>query len=206
MPKSQGGIGIKDLITWNKPTIAKLTWAVDKKKEVLFKWVHERYIKHRTWWNYAPPHEFSWYWKKTCRVKDEFKKGCRNPLDWDWEGEPEYRVAKGRRMKTTYSILAVMHRQYRLRQWWNQIPIIQNSNQMLRYLKQSKGLGTMKQSARNHRIFKKQQITTCQTAYLIKDQVRSRILFLNTCSKTFSSYVDSLLNYDTRDTQILGCT
>ncbi|KAJ8429587.1 hypothetical protein Cgig2_023793 [Carnegiea gigantea] len=35
LPKSQGGIGIKDLSTWNKATIAKLTWAVAKKKEIL---------------------------------------------------------------------------------------------------------------------------------------------------------------------------
>jgi len=35
IPKSQGGLGIKDLAAWNKATIAKLTCAVAKKKEVL---------------------------------------------------------------------------------------------------------------------------------------------------------------------------
>ncbi|KAJ8420079.1 hypothetical protein Cgig2_019935 [Carnegiea gigantea] len=95
-----------------------------------------------------------------------------------------------------------------LRQWWRHTPNVQNSSLLLRGLKQSKGPGALKQitsaiitatfyhiwSARNHRIFKKQQITTYQIAYLIKDQVRSRILFLNTCSKKFSGYIDSLLN------------
>ena len=62
MPKSQGGIGIKGLSAWNKATIAKLTWAVAKKKEILWvKWMHEKYIKHRPWWDYTPPSDSSWY-------------------------------------------------------------------------------------------------------------------------------------------------
>ncbi|KAJ8425482.1 hypothetical protein Cgig2_023898 [Carnegiea gigantea] len=35
LPKSHGGIGIKDFAAWNKATIAKLTWAVARKKEVV---------------------------------------------------------------------------------------------------------------------------------------------------------------------------
>jgi len=53
------------------------------KKEGGVKWVHERYIKHRAWWEYTPPHEFSWYWKKICRIKEEFKGGCKDPLALD---------------------------------------------------------------------------------------------------------------------------
>ncbi|KAJ8423153.1 LOW QUALITY PROTEIN: hypothetical protein Cgig2_011558 [Carnegiea gigantea] len=79
-----------------------------------------------------------------------------------------------------------------LRQWWRHTPNVQNSSQLLRGLKQTTFYDIW--SARNHRIFKKQQITAYQTAYLIKDQVRSRILLLNTCSKKFSAYNDSLLN------------
>lgn len=48
LPKSQGGIGIKDFAAWNKAKITKLTWAVAQKKEVLqVKWVQERYIKNK---------------------------------------------------------------------------------------------------------------------------------------------------------------
>ncbi|KAJ8422997.1 hypothetical protein Cgig2_018726 [Carnegiea gigantea] len=81
-----------------------------------------------------------------------------------------------------------------LRKWWRYTPDVQNSSQLLRDLKHSKGLGTLKQitsaiitatnydiwCARNHMIFKKQQITAYQIAYLIKDQVRSTILLLST--------------------------
>jgi len=66
------------------------------KKEVLWvEWVYERYIKHKTWWDYTPPHESSWYWKKISRIKDDFKRGCREPLVWDWQGDSDYRVAQG---------------------------------------------------------------------------------------------------------------
>ena len=96
MDKSYGGADIKDLASWNKAIIAKLVWAVAKKKDVLWvKWVHERYIKDKNWWEYKPPHDSSWYWKKTCRVKEEFKRGCTEPLSWDWEGGSEYKVSKG---------------------------------------------------------------------------------------------------------------
>ncbi|KAJ8429586.1 hypothetical protein Cgig2_023792 [Carnegiea gigantea] len=95
-----------------------------------------------------------------------------------------------------------------LKQWWSSLPIAPDNIQLLRYLKNYKGSSTLKQvtsaviigifyhiwSARNHRIFKNQQITASQTANLIKDQVRSRILFLNTCSKKYSRYIDRLLS------------
>jgi len=73
-----------------------LVWAVAKKKDVLWvNWVYERYIEDKNWWEYKPPHDSSWYWKKTCRVKEEFKRGCTEPLSWDWEGGSEYKVSKG---------------------------------------------------------------------------------------------------------------
>ncbi|KAJ8425797.1 hypothetical protein Cgig2_030534 [Carnegiea gigantea] len=70
-----------------------------------------------------------------------------------------------------------------LRQWWRYTSEVHNSSQLLRNLKHSKGARTLKQitsaimtatfyyiwSARNHMIFKKQQIKAYQIAYLIKD-------------------------------------
>ncbi|KAJ8421323.1 hypothetical protein Cgig2_020385 [Carnegiea gigantea] len=77
--------GIKhDFAAWKKAIVAKLTRAVTQKKEVL--WVK---------WDYTPPQDASWYWKKICRIKEEFKKGCSNPQRWDWQGDPKYRVAQG---------------------------------------------------------------------------------------------------------------
>jgi len=94
------------------------------------------------------------------------------------------------------------------KQWWSSLPIAPDNIQLLRYLKNHKGSTTLKQitsavitgifyhiwRARNHRIVKNQQITASQTAYLIKDQARTRILFLNTCSKKYSRDIDRLLS------------
>ncbi|KAJ8427683.1 hypothetical protein Cgig2_027990 [Carnegiea gigantea] len=91
-----------------------------------------------------------------------------------------------------------------LKKWWSHTPNVQNNRQLMGSLKHGKSPGLQKQititatfhyiwSARNHRIFQKQQIIAHQTAYLIKDQVRSRILFLSKCFKKYSSYIDSIL-------------
>ncbi|KAJ8419285.1 hypothetical protein Cgig2_014922 [Carnegiea gigantea] len=94
------------------------------------------------------------------------------------------------------------------RKSWQYTPAVQNSNQLMRGLEKSKGLGTQMQitsaiiaptlyyiwSARNHTTFKKQQITAYQSVYLIKDQVRNRILFLSSCSKRFNRYIENILN------------
>ena len=62
LDKKNGGLGIKDLAAWNKALIAKLVWAVAKKKDLLWvKWVHGRYLKNIAWWNYSPPLDCSWY-------------------------------------------------------------------------------------------------------------------------------------------------
>ncbi|KAJ8427302.1 hypothetical protein Cgig2_002214 [Carnegiea gigantea] len=55
------------------------------KKEVPWvKWVHERYLKNKLWWDYTPSQDASWYWKKICKIKEEFK-----------QGDAKYKVTKG---------------------------------------------------------------------------------------------------------------
>ena len=58
---------------WNYACIAKLVWAIAKKKDCLWvKWVNRRYIKCRDWWEYTPKGDSSWYWKKLNKAKDKF--------------------------------------------------------------------------------------------------------------------------------------
>jgi len=50
LPKAQGGLVLKDFKLWNKATIAKLVWAISRKKDILWvRWVHRRYLKDSTW-------------------------------------------------------------------------------------------------------------------------------------------------------------
>ncbi|KAJ8420531.1 hypothetical protein Cgig2_032925 [Carnegiea gigantea] len=214
--KSQRGIGMKDLAAWNKATIAKLTWAVAQKKEVLWvKWVHERYLKNKSWWDYTPSQDASWYWKKICKIKEEFKQAHhRLPT--------KQRLAKFLPQNETLCIMCSedeedeMHLFFtcnyakiiwsNLTGWWKFIPEMTNSTQMFR--RQIKGTRTQKQttyaivaaaiyyirSARNHTIFKQQKITPTQPILLIKDQVKTRVLFLSSCSNKYSKYIDLILS------------
>jgi len=69
---------------WNKATIAKLVWAVIRKKDILWvKWVHGRYSKHRPWWDNTPAQDSSGHWRRICQVKEDFKIACTNPLTWN---------------------------------------------------------------------------------------------------------------------------
>ena len=45
LPKTVGGIGLKNLEVWNKAWIAKLVWEIAMKKDILWiRWVHGKYL------------------------------------------------------------------------------------------------------------------------------------------------------------------
>ncbi|KAJ8452547.1 hypothetical protein Cgig2_000136 [Carnegiea gigantea] len=94
--KKHEGLGIKDFTAWNKATIAKLVWTIANKKDSLWvKWVHGRYIQNKEWWDYSPPPDSSWMWKKICVTKDIFKAGCITPRDWKLQGKNIFNVSSG---------------------------------------------------------------------------------------------------------------
>jgi len=89
--KKYGGIRLKDFANWNKATIAKLVWALSKKKDVLWvRWVRGRYLKGKEWWEYKPLPDCSWIWKKICHIKEIFKAGCNTLPSWS-----DYTVKRG---------------------------------------------------------------------------------------------------------------
>jgi len=62
LPKANGGVGLKNLDAWNKAWIAKLVWEVAKKKDSLWiKWVHEKYLMNKDWWDYTTVNDVCWY-------------------------------------------------------------------------------------------------------------------------------------------------
>jgi len=49
-----GGLGIRNMEAWNKASIAKLVWVVAKTKDLMWvRWVYERYMKNKPWWEYT---------------------------------------------------------------------------------------------------------------------------------------------------------
>ncbi|XP_074292881.1 uncharacterized protein LOC141619760 [Silene latifolia] len=73
-PKKQGGLGFKDLHTWNVAAIEKYVWWVTMKADHLWvQWVHAMYIKNTAWKDYEPGSGSSWAWRKICQVKNIYK-------------------------------------------------------------------------------------------------------------------------------------
>ncbi|XP_074301479.1 uncharacterized protein LOC141632875 [Silene latifolia] len=73
-PKKQGGLGFRDLHTWNIATIGMYVWWVQQKTDHLWvRWVHAVYIKSAQWMDYEPHSGASWAWRKICQVKNKLK-------------------------------------------------------------------------------------------------------------------------------------
>ena len=79
MLKKNGGLGIRDCITWNMAAVGKLLWQIAQKEDVLWiKWIHNVYVKEQTWWEYKAPPNASWIWKGVCKAKEVLKAGYNN--------------------------------------------------------------------------------------------------------------------------------
>ncbi|XP_074297355.1 uncharacterized protein LOC141628067 [Silene latifolia] len=79
VPKSEGGLGIKDSITWNHAAIGKLVWWVYCSPDrLLVKWVNQVYIKGRNWAEYTPSADLSWGWKSICKVQEKLAPDFHN--------------------------------------------------------------------------------------------------------------------------------
>ncbi|GFZ21585.1 hypothetical protein Acr_29g0007470 [Actinidia rufa] len=50
MPKSEGGLGIKNMKAWNKALLSKTLWDIQAKKDTLWvQWVHQIYMSSNFW-------------------------------------------------------------------------------------------------------------------------------------------------------------
>ncbi|XP_074265986.1 uncharacterized protein LOC141588444 [Silene latifolia] len=76
VPMTESGLGIKQSHLWNKASIGKLVWWIAAHPDKLWvQWVHHVYLKGVSWFDYNPPTDYSWHWRKVCHVKDLIKEG-----------------------------------------------------------------------------------------------------------------------------------
>ncbi|XP_074277569.1 uncharacterized protein LOC141601204 [Silene latifolia] len=77
--KTEGGLGIRDSLSWNIAAIGKLVWWIYSCPDRLWvKWVHQIYLKGTPWSTYTPSGDVSWGWKVVARVKDKLALGYSN--------------------------------------------------------------------------------------------------------------------------------
>lgn len=74
MPKSEGGLGIRPLILWNKTLVAFHLWSVVANRQSLWvKWIHTYRLKGRNFWEVKVPWDASWSWKKILGMRNDFR-------------------------------------------------------------------------------------------------------------------------------------
>ena len=83
-PHKEGGLGIKDIVVWNKASMVRHIWDLARKKDSLWvKWCHQYRLKNKSLWGGTWSTETSWTWNKLMKLRSEI---------WDFI---KYKVGNG---------------------------------------------------------------------------------------------------------------
>ena len=64
-PKAEGGLGLKDVISWNQVCILHHLWSIFAKAGSLWiTWIHAYVLKGRSIWQIEKSQNCSWCWRK----------------------------------------------------------------------------------------------------------------------------------------------
>ncbi|XP_050229273.1 uncharacterized protein LOC126678417 [Mercurialis annua] len=78
MRKDEGGLGIKDLILWNKVAVIRHIWDLLAVKDSLWSlWIIKNKLKMLSFWGITKPFVASWSWRNLVKLRDMIK-GCFN--------------------------------------------------------------------------------------------------------------------------------
>lgn len=70
LPKSEGGIGLRNLFLWNKALTLRLVWLQFAGTNSLWvTWNREHHLKRCTYWNAEPQPGHSWIWKSLISLR-----------------------------------------------------------------------------------------------------------------------------------------
>nr|XP_043626221.1 uncharacterized protein LOC122597720 [Erigeron canadensis] len=71
MPKAQGGLGIKSLVTWNNALMAKHAWnIVTNKRSFWVNWIADERLKGRNFWEMHAFSNTAWGWRKIMKNRE----------------------------------------------------------------------------------------------------------------------------------------
>lgn len=70
-PKEEGGLGFRDLETWNLALLARVLWQIQEKQNTLqIKWIHHTYLRQVDLWKWQAKHIDSSLIKKFLQIRD----------------------------------------------------------------------------------------------------------------------------------------
>ncbi|GJZ20771.1 RNA-directed DNA polymerase, eukaryota, reverse transcriptase zinc-binding domain protein [Tanacetum coccineum] len=73
-PKDKGGLGLKDLQTWNEALLAKHIWNIAIKKDTMWvKWVHTVKLRGTSIWIIDADKNDSWGWKNLLLIRNRIR-------------------------------------------------------------------------------------------------------------------------------------
>lgn len=78
-PYEEGGLNIKEVLSWNKASPLKHIWEICENKGGNWcQWVNTYYLKGGSFWNVEYTQNCSWIWKCILKLRDELliKFGC----------------------------------------------------------------------------------------------------------------------------------
>ena len=97
LPKSERGLGVKDISSWNKACIMQNIWAIISKAESIWiAWINEYVLKGRSFWLVPVMQNSSWSWRKILQLRSlasGFIEWMNGVEVWKFLGE-RYSVAK----------------------------------------------------------------------------------------------------------------
>jgi len=68
--KKEGGLGLKDLESWNTSAIMRHIWVMFARSGSLWvAWVQAYLLKEKSFWNVSTPQNGSWYWRKLLKFR-----------------------------------------------------------------------------------------------------------------------------------------
>ncbi|GKB30917.1 RNA-directed DNA polymerase, eukaryota, reverse transcriptase zinc-binding domain protein, partial [Tanacetum coccineum] len=77
-PKDEGGLGLKNLQTWNHALLAKHVWNIAIKKDTLWvKWVHSVKLRGKNIWGITTDFNDSWGWNNLLYIRDLIKSNVK---------------------------------------------------------------------------------------------------------------------------------
>lgn len=69
-PKTEGGLGLKCLETWNISSMMRHIWSLFARSgSIWVAWVQDYLLKGRSFWNVSIPQNCSWSWRKLLRLR-----------------------------------------------------------------------------------------------------------------------------------------
>ena len=74
-PITEGGLGIKGLLEWNKAAISKLIWKILQPRTTSSWaiWAKANLLKGRSFWDIPIPQDCSWTWRKVLTLRNQFR-------------------------------------------------------------------------------------------------------------------------------------